>query len=156
MGLKSSDLPMWYWLLLAHWCQAMPFFGVKLAESLALHYQIWAKTDGIGRHKTISVVFRPLNILHMDMANYKVMWHWLLLAHWCQAIPFFGVKLAESLALHHQIWAKTDGIGRHQTISVVFRSLNILHVDIVNHLLAPAGPLVPKSILQKIHGLSSV
>jgi hypothetical protein len=33
MGL-ISDVVMWCWLLVDHWCQAMPIFGLQLAESL--------------------------------------------------------------------------------------------------------------------------
>jgi hypothetical protein len=31
-----SDVAVWDWPLLTHWCQAMPIFGLQLAESLAL------------------------------------------------------------------------------------------------------------------------
>jgi hypothetical protein len=34
------DFKIWYWLLLAHWYQAMPSFSLQLAESLALCQQI--------------------------------------------------------------------------------------------------------------------
>jgi hypothetical protein len=36
MGLMLSDVAEWSLLLVAHGCQAMPFFAWKLAESLAL------------------------------------------------------------------------------------------------------------------------
>jgi hypothetical protein len=75
------------------------YLGLKLAESLALHHQTWAKTDGIGSHQTISVASRPLNILHMGLISDVEQWCWILLAHWCQAMPIFGLKFANILAL---------------------------------------------------------
>jgi hypothetical protein len=55
--------------------------------------------DDIGNHKTTSVASRPLNILHMGLINDAAVWCWLLLVHWCQAMPLFEQQLAKCLAL---------------------------------------------------------
>jgi hypothetical protein len=50
------------------------------------------KTDEIGIHQTISVASRPLDILHMGLISDVAVWCWLLVAHWCQAMPIFGLQ----------------------------------------------------------------
>jgi hypothetical protein len=55
------------------------------------------------RHETISVASRSLEVLHMGLIRDAEVWCWLLVAHLCQAMPIFGLQLAESLALCKQI-----------------------------------------------------
>jgi hypothetical protein len=47
-----NDIAMWFLLLLAQWCQAMPIFGLQLAESFELCKIIRVKPDGIGSDET--------------------------------------------------------------------------------------------------------
>jgi hypothetical protein len=47
-------------------------------------------TPFVCSHETISVATtRPLNILHMGLINDVLVWFWLLLSHWCQAVSIF-------------------------------------------------------------------
>jgi hypothetical protein len=49
-----NGVAMWCWLLLSHWCQAMPIFGLQLAESFGIYTgkQIRLKIDHIGSDET--------------------------------------------------------------------------------------------------------
>jgi hypothetical protein len=47
-----NGISMWCWLLLAHWCQAMPIFGLQFAESFVLYQQTRVKPDGIASDET--------------------------------------------------------------------------------------------------------
>jgi hypothetical protein len=99
MGLMN-DSEDWFLLLVVHGCQAMSFFKLKLAESLALIItQILTKSDGICGLETIPVAYRPFNILHMGLMSDAEEWFWLLVVHGCQTMPIFQCQLAESLAL---------------------------------------------------------
>jgi hypothetical protein len=110
----------------------MPIYGQQLAESLALFKQIRTKTDPICGHETISVAFRLLHIIHMGLISDVEVCCWLLECCSCQAMPIFGQQLAESLALFKQIRTKSDPICGHETISVAFRLLHIIHMSLIS------------------------
>jgi hypothetical protein len=60
------------------------------------------KTDPIGSNETISVASRTFVIFHMGLISDGVVWCWLLVAHWCQAMPSFGLQLDENESFEHK------------------------------------------------------
>jgi hypothetical protein len=75
-------------------CQFWPAVGQEFGMLLASQSRI----HGIDSHETKGDASRPLKMSLMVLINGVAMWCWLLLAQWCQAMPIFGLQLAESLA----------------------------------------------------------
>jgi hypothetical protein len=84
-----------WWPMVARPCQFLDCGWLPLDAHQLIW--IWTKSNGICGHETISVAFRPLNILHMGLMSDAAEWYWLLVAHGCQTMPIFGLRLAESL-----------------------------------------------------------
>jgi hypothetical protein len=133
MGLRSGA-SVWYWLLLALWCQAMPIFlQQQLAENFAhipnpdpkkwSHLWSWnhiscLQTIGYypphGSDKwCFNVILAPAGLVVFGHAN-------------------FWQELAEKLAHITNSDRKSDPICGHETISVASRLLEILHMGLIS------------------------
>jgi len=91
-----SDATEWYWLLLAHWCQAMQIFDSSLLKIGPSSSKSDSKSDTICGDETILVTSRPLDIINMGLISDATVWYWLLLARWCQAMPIFDSSWTEN------------------------------------------------------------
>jgi hypothetical protein len=130
MGLMN-DAAEWYSLVI-QWMPGHANFGrVKGCKGLHWSAHLDKKSWHLCFRETISAASRPLNILHMGQMNDDAEWYWLVMAHWCQAMPIWN-RIWLKIGTDQQIWTRNHGICGHETISSASRPLNILHMDLMN------------------------
>jgi hypothetical protein len=66
----------------------------------------------------MTVAVELFNLFHMDPIKDAAMSNQHFMAILFLNVVIFGLGVKRSLALWHQIWANTDGLGSHDTMSV--------------------------------------